>query len=117
MDSLFLRIGYGFGPADYLFWTKMQLAAWSIADVALVFAVLRIIDIARSQVGKRRITIRYVFLAISAGLTLLAFVAETSGQIFAVEAVVIGMQFMILIYSIAVDRRAVLALLLLRCGD
>jgi hypothetical protein len=112
MDTLFLRIAEGFSPTEYIFWTKIQIVAWSAADIALVFAVLSIIGLARSHAGKQRIGIRYVLLAISAGLTPVVLVLESSQQIFRLEAAVVGLQFAILIYSIIVDRRHALGLLL-----
>jgi len=112
IETLFLKIAEGFSPTEYLLWTKIQVVAWSAADIALVFAVLRIIGLARAHAGKRCIRARYVLLAISAGLTPLVFVLESSQQIFRLEAAVVGLQFAILIYSIIVDRRPALKFLL-----
>ncbi len=114
MDTLFLRIAEGFSPTEYIFWTKIQLVAWSAADIALVFAVLRIVGLARAHAGNQRIRVRYVLLAASAGLTSVVLVLESSQQIFRLEAAVVGLQFAILIYSIIVDRQPVLRLLLRR---
>jgi hypothetical protein len=112
MDALFLRIAEGFSPTEYIFWTKIQIVAWSAADIALVLAVLSIIAIARAHAGKQRIGIRYILLAISAGLTPVVLVLESSQQIFRLEAAVVGLQFAILIYSIIVDRQPVIHFLL-----
>ena len=114
IDTLFLRIAEGFSPSEYIFWTKIQIVAWSAADIALVFAVLRIAGLARAHAGMQRIRARYVLLAVTAGLTPIVLVLETSQQIFRLEAAVVGLQFAILIYSIIVDRQQVLRLLLLR---
>jgi hypothetical protein len=116
MDTLFLQIAEGFSPTEYIFWTKIQIVAWSAADIALVFAVLRIVGLARAHAGKQRIPVRYVLLAVSAGLTSVVLVLESSQQIFRLEAAVVGLQFAILIYSIIVDRQPVLRLLLRRRG-
>jgi hypothetical protein len=116
IDALFLRIAEGFSPTEYIFWTKIQVVAWSAADIALVFAVLRIIGLARAHAGKQRVRIRYVLLAISASLTAVVLALESSQQIFRLEAAVVGLQFAILIYSIFVDREAVLGLLLRHSG-
>jgi len=114
MDSLFLQIAEGFSPTEYLFWTKIQLIAWSAADISLVFVALRIIDLARADAGEQRIRIRYGLLAVSAGLTPIVFTLESSQQIFKLEAAVVGLQFAILIYSIVADRQSVLRFLLRR---
>ena len=114
MDTLFLRIAEGFGPTEYIFWTKIQVVAWSAADIALVFAALRIISFARAHAGRRRIRVRYVLLAVSVGLTPAVFMLQSSQQIFRLEAAVVGLQFAIMIYSIIVDRQSVLGLLLRR---
>jgi L-asparagine transporter-like permease len=63
-------------------------------------------------VRSQRIPVRYVLLAVSAGLTSVILVLESSQQIFRLEAAVVGLQFAILIYSIIVDRQPVLRLLL-----
>jgi hypothetical protein len=112
MDSLFLHIAEAFGPTEYVFWTRFQVVAWSVADISLVFAVLRIIDLARTNAGEPRIRVRYGLLAVSAGLTPVIFVLDSSQQIFRLEAAVVGLQFAILIFSIIIDRQTVLRFLL-----
>ena len=109
MDEVFLAIGSDFTAEAYMFSTKCQGVLWSLADVVLVVAALRIADLARAHVHKRKILFRYLLLWISAALVPFLLFTETKEQFFVLESFICGMQFVILVYTALLERKGVLA--------
>jgi len=110
LDSWLLGIASRFDAGAYLLWTRFQVLGWSVADLVILFVVLKVSDLARAKEGRRRIRFRYLLLLLSAVLIPFAVLAEGSDQVFLWEAAVFGLQFAVLLFSVLIERRRVLAL-------
>ncbi|MDY7034474.1 MAG: hypothetical protein SVY10_21560 [Thermodesulfobacteriota bacterium] len=105
VEDIFLWLRTVFTIDVYMISTKIQGILWSIADVILVFFLLKISDIIRTRTGKRRIISRYVLLYLTAFATPLLVFTKTPHQFFLLESIVCGTQFAILVYTIFAERR------------
>jgi hypothetical protein len=112
IENLFLWIGSHFNQDLYLLTSKIQGICWSIADIALVLAVLRIAELARRRHGLNRLTVLHLLLWGSALLTPLLIVARKPREFFLLECVICGCQFLILLYVAFTERNRVLDLFL-----
>ena len=108
LDVLFHWLALNFTGERYMFYTKVQGLLWSLADVILVFTLLKLADVVRKTTGQKKIKGRYVLLYISALLTPLLIPARTPEQIFFVESIVCGIQFLILAATLASESRGVM---------
>ena len=103
MTELFYALASGFTEQVYLSFTKAQGILWSLADITLVFAFLKIAGLAREKRDEKKIRFRYLFLGISACLTPLLLVCTTSRGFFLLECIICGTQFAILLYSLIAE--------------
>lgn len=110
-ETLFTTIGRGFSPEVYLATTKVQGILWSAADIALIYFLLKIAGLARIADGRRKVARRYRLLALSAVLIPFLVFMPTARHFFILESIIFGLQFSILIHTLAADTRPVLALL------
>ncbi len=104
LDPAFLWIADHFTPGAYLVSTKVQGLVWSAADLVLVFAFLRIADTLRAGQGIPPIRRRYVLLAITALLTPLLVFARSPRGILLLESLICGVQFLILVATLILER-------------
>ena len=104
LDPAFLWIADHFTPGAYLVSTKVQGLIWSAADLLLVFAFLRIADVLRAVEGTPSIRWRYLFLAVTALLTPLLVFARSSRGILLLESLICGVQFLILVATLILER-------------
>jgi hypothetical protein len=106
-----LWIGSNFNAGLYLLTSKIQAVLWSAGDVVLVFAALRIADLARRKAGMRRLNVLYGLLWLTVLLTPLLVFAATRRQFFLLECTICGLQFLILLYVALSERSRILELL------
>lgn len=99
-DILFLTIASDFTRDIYFLITRVQGVFWSIANTAIVYVLLKIAGRIRMQHQKRRIRIRYVLLLITAGISLFLPVTRKGNVFFALEAVIYGIQYLILLITV-----------------
>jgi hypothetical protein len=105
IESVILWMGSRFSPEQYVFWTRIQCTAWTLADILIVYYLLRIGDLARTFLKVERHKVCYVIwlatLPLSAAIPFL-----TSGRhVFAVELLVTIPHFLIILYALAADGR------------
>lgn len=112
LDQIFLWISVNFTAEAYLFHTKIQGIVWSLADIILVLALLRIVDLGRRKAGLKGPWVRYAFLCLTALLTPLLLFSRTRGEFFLLECIICGGQFLILLYTVVVERKRLLELVL-----
>ena len=86
-----------------MFYSKLQGLLWSAADIVLILALLKMADWVRRETGDRKIRIRYVLLLLSALCTPLLVFSRTPKEFFYLEAVICGIQFLILIYTVLAE--------------
>jgi hypothetical protein len=112
MEQFLLWISLNFTDEAYLFHSKIQVILWSAADIILVLAMLRIVNLSRRRVGLKGPLVRYVLLGLTAALTPLLLFARTPGEFFRLECIICGGQFLILLYTVVFERKRLLALVL-----
>lgn len=103
-----LWAGNNFSHEIYFTTTKIQGISWSLADIALVWYMLKIADFIRNHTGRQKITWRYYLLLLSAILTPFLLVMKTSTHFFILEAVIFAIQYSLLLYSVIVEKKGVL---------
>jgi len=108
--QVLLWIGTRFTAEAYLVSTKVQGLLWSAADIVLVLAFLRIAGALRARDHAPSIRWRYGLLAATALLTPLLAFAATSRQILLLESLICGVQFLILVATLLLERPRLLAL-------
>lgn len=111
LEAIFLWIGTHFTPEAYMFYSKLQGLLWSAADIVLILALLKIADWARRRREDRKIRVRYVLLLFSAVLTPLLLFSRTPKEFFRLESIICGVQFLILIYTVIVERKGMLVVI------
>lgn len=105
LETIFLWIGANFTTEVYMLYTKFQGILWSLGDIVLVFALLKIADSIRIRRQKQKIRIRYIFLLFSAILTPLLVFTQTPKQFLFLESIICGTQFTILVYTLITERK------------
>lgn len=110
LDASFLWIASQFGRDAYLVSTKVQGLVWSAADLVLVFVFLRIAGVLRARGGDPPIRWRYVALGLTALLTPLLVLARSPREILLLESLVCGLQFLILVITLVLERTRFAAL-------
>ena len=109
VTNTLLWVGNHFSHEIYYTTTKFQGFFWSLADIAIVWYMLKIADFIRSRTGKPKITWRYYLLLLSAILTpFLILVMKTATQFFILEAVIFVIQYLLLMYSVVSEKKGVL---------
>jgi hypothetical protein len=106
-DTL-LWIGNHFSHDVYYTATKVQGIFWSLADIAIVWYMLKIADFIRNRTGRPKITLRYYLLLLSAVLTPFLLVMKTAKNFFILEAIIFAIQYLLLMYSVVAERKGVL---------
>ena len=98
-------MGSQFSPEQYVFWTRIECTAWTLADILIVFGVLRIADIARAVTGIERHRISYVVLMATLPLAAAIPLEPTGPFILFLEILVTVPHFLIILYVMARDAR------------
>jgi hypothetical protein len=108
IDTILLHIGSGFSRDTYFLFTKIQGILWSIANTVLVFYFLKITELIRMHNHMKQIRYRYYFLLVSAILSLFLLFAKNGTVFFALEAAIYGIQYTILLYTLVLERKALM---------
>lgn len=51
-DGFLQSMGNAFTPEMYLFWTRIECSAWTLADVVIVFYLIRLANSARKALNR-----------------------------------------------------------------
>ncbi|MFO7560693.1 MAG: hypothetical protein R6X10_17825 [Desulfobacterales bacterium] len=108
LTNILLWAGNHFTHEIYYTTTKIQGIFWSLADIAIVWYMLKIADVIRHRAGRPKITWRYYFLLLSAILTPFLLAVKTAKHFFILEAVIFAIQYLLLMYSVVAERKGVL---------
>ena len=117
VEQIFLWMSRNFTTETYLFHSKVQGILWSSADIILVLAMLKIVGLGRRRAGLKKPLVRYLLLGLSALLTPLLLFSRTPREFFLLECIICGGQFLILLYTVVVERRRLLDLVLRSTAD
>ncbi len=93
----------------YLLTTKIQGILWSIADVALVYYFLKIAALTSNDAQSAKMRTRFFCLWLSAILTPFLLFAHTKFQYFALDAVICGLQYLILLVTLTLSGKKMLS--------
>ena len=110
IENALLWLVQNFDTSRYMFHTKLQAFVWSLADVVLIFAFLKIIDRIKRKESNKGITKRFWFLYFSAGLKIIPFFFRTPEIFISLDFFICGLQYAILVYTIIADRKVLMAL-------
>lgn len=108
MYEWILEIGRGFSAEDYMYWTRIQGTAWTLADFVLVLFLTRICNLFRYIVKAKPHRIPYAILAATAPFALFIPVAPHGEAFFRIELVVTIPHFLIILYLFIANRNTVL---------
>lgn len=100
MQTLLQWASEYFTVAMYLQATKIQGIFWSAADIMLVYYFLKIAALCDGDPNRAKMTARYALLWVSALLTPLLLITQTQDQYFILDAVICGIQYLILLYTL-----------------
>ena len=105
LDTLLNAIGNAFTPDQYLFWTRIECSAWSLADVLIVFYLIRLANAARKIVNRDPHVFSYLILAATIPIAAFIPLAPTGGIILLIELAVTIPHFLLILYVLTKDAR------------
>lgn len=101
--NLVRDLGSGFSQEDYLFWSRIQGTVWTLADIVIVLYLIRISNLFRAYLGRRRHRFSYaVLFATLPPSAFIPFVATPNG-FFYLELAVTVPHFLLILYLILGD--------------
>ncbi len=103
MHEWVLWIGTHFSAQQYLFWTRLQCLAWTGADIIIVFALIRLANLARDYLGTRKHRIPYGVLAATLPPIPFVVLAQSGGLIFLLELAITIPHFLLILYLLIVN--------------
>jgi hypothetical protein len=92
-----------FSPERYLFWTQWQSICWTLADLLIVFFLIRLSNQARSVVRRRPHRYSYALLAFTAALVPFLALAPSGGVLFLVDVGITVPHFLLVCYLLTVN--------------
>lgn len=99
------RFAATFGHDSYLFWSRIEGTAWTLADLVIVFYLLRTANICRRFVGARPHRLSYVCLALTVPFAALIPFSPNATAFFRLELVVTVPHFLLILYVLLLDLR------------
>ena len=91
-------IGSTFSQEQYLFWTHIQGSLWTLADVVIVFYLIRIANLFRGHLGRRKHRGAYIVLAATIPFAVYLPLTSTGSSFFYLELAVTVPHFLLLLY-------------------
>jgi hypothetical protein len=94
-------MGEHFSPEQYLFWTRWQCLCWTMADLLIVFFLIRLSNQARNVAHRRPHRFSYVVLGFTALLVPFVLLSPSGGLLFLVELGITVPHFLLLCYLLS----------------
>ena len=110
IENFLLWLAHDFDTPRYMFHMKVQAIFWSIADVVLIFAFLKIIDRLKKKTGDQGIYKRFWLLYFSALIKILPFFFQTPEIFVSLDFFICGLQYSILLYTVIADWKTLMKL-------
>ena len=104
-DALLNAMGNAFTPEMYLFWTRIECSAWTLADVVIVFYLIRLANAARKVLNRDPHVFSYLILAATIPVAAFIPLAPTGGIILLIELAVTIPHFLLILYVLGKDAR------------
>jgi hypothetical protein len=98
-------MGHAFTASDYIFWTRIQCSAWTLADLAIVFYLIRLANVARRELGIRRHSISLGVLLATVPPSIAVPFMTTGSSVFLLELAVTVPHFLLILYILTADAR------------
>ncbi len=98
-------MGHAFTASDYIFWTRIQCTAWTLADLAIVFYLIQLANLARLELGIRRHSISFGVLLATVPPSIAVPFMTTGASIFLLELAVTVPHFLLIVYILTADAR------------
>ena len=92
-----------FSPEQYLFWTRRQCLAWTLADLLIVYFLIRLSNQARVVAQRRPHRFSYALLAFTVLLVPFVVLSPTGGLLFLVELAITVPHFLLLCYLLTAN--------------
>ena len=108
MMEFMVAVADFYTPGRALEWTRWNAILWQAADIVLCMALLDLTDRARRLEQGRRAWVRWLLFLASVILTPALFTAGSQKEIFRIEAIVCGLQFLVLASTAVIDARLLL---------
>jgi hypothetical protein len=96
MSPFWMTVAEWYHPERALILTKINVVAWSAADLVIVAALLAIVDLCARAEGRGRARLRWFLLALTALATPAVCLAESQSAVLGLEGAICGCQFAIL---------------------
>ncbi len=97
------KAGGWFTPEQYLLWTRVEGLAWTLADLVIVWYLLRLGNLCRASMGRRQHRIAYAVLAMTLPFVALLPFAQTGMAFFFLELLVTIPHFVLIVYALLTD--------------
>lgn len=110
IKNFFLWLAHDFDTPRYMFHTKVQAIFWSMADLVLIFAFLKIVHRLKKKKVEKGIRKRFWLLYFTAALKVVPFFYETPEMFISLDFFICSLQYAILVYTIIADRKTLMAL-------
>ena len=110
IEDFLLWLAHNFDTPRFMFHTKIQAIFWSVADVVLIFAFLKIIDRVKKEMGGPRVHVRFWLLYFSALLKIALFFFKNPNIFLSVDYIICGLQYAILLYTVIADWKTIMRL-------
>ena len=92
-----------FSPEQYLFWTRWQCLAWTLADLLIVLFLIRLSNQARTVVGRKPHRCSYALLGFTVLLVPFVVLSPSGGLLFLVELGITVPHFALLCYLLTAN--------------
>lgn len=96
-------MGHAFTASDYVFWTRIECSVWTLADLLIVFYLIRMANLARQQLRIRLHSISFGVLLATVPPSLAIPFMTAGSWIFLLELAVTVPHFMLILYILLAD--------------
>ena len=96
-------LGAHYSPEQYLFMTKIQCLLWTAADLVVVFYLLQIANLARTQLHLPKHLYPYIALGVTVFFVPLVPIAQSGAMIFRLELLITVPHFVLILYVLAAN--------------
>lgn len=107
MISWIQDMGGWFTADQYLFWTRLQGTAWTLADMVIVLYLTRSANVLRSVLAIRPHVVPYVVLAATVPIAVFLPVAPDGMAFFRLEIAVTVPHFLLILYLMGTNASVV----------
>jgi hypothetical protein len=111
LDPLYEFLLVWHTPAVFHRLSQIQGVLWTAADLVLVWAALKLASTLRAREGQRPPRVRWALWWLSLAASPLLPLAGTRFQFFLAESLVAGVHYMVLVYTVAAERKRMVRLI------